>query len=136
MAGQEQAINDLEPTSPPTPHGLRVLVVEDEPMLSLALQDMLADLGCVVAGTAARLEQALRLARELTFDIAMLDIDLGGKRVDPVAAAVCARRLPVVFVTGYGEDGAPRDLLGPVLEKPYEAADLQRALGQALGATR
>jgi len=105
-------------------------------MLSLALQDMLADLGCVVAGTAARLEQALPLACDLTFDIAMLDIDLGGKRVDPVAEAVCACSLPIVFVTGYGRDGAPRDLPGPVLEKPYEAADLQRVLGQALGAIR
>lgn len=101
-------------------------------MLSLALQDMLADFECEVVGTAARLAQALELARDLTFDIAVLDIELGGTRVDPVAAAIRARGLPIVFVTGYGQDGAPRDAPGPVLEKPYEADDLQRALDQAL----
>lgn len=100
-------------------------------MLSLALQDMLVDLECEVVGTAARLEPALALARDLTFDIAVLDINLGGTRVDPVAEAIAARRLPIVFVTGYDRDGAPRQVAGPVLEKPYEAADLQRALSRA-----
>jgi CheY-like chemotaxis protein len=114
--------------------GVRVLVVEDEPMVSLALQDTLADLGCEVAGTAARLQPALDLAQNLSFDVAVLDIDLGGIRVDPVALAIAARRLPIVFVTGYGEDAAPRDVPGPVLEKPYEAGALERALREALGA--
>jgi CheY-like chemotaxis protein len=113
--------------------GLRVLVVEDEPMLSLALQDTLADLGCVVAGAAARLEPALRLARELNFDIAVLDINLGGERVDPVAEAVAARRLPVVFLTGYGRAGVPPHVPGQVIEKPYQPAILEAALGRAMG---
>jgi CheY-like chemotaxis protein len=111
--------------------GVRVLVVEDEPMLSLALQDMLADLGCEVVGAAARLQPALDLARDLTFDVAVLDIDLGGTRIDPVAEAIAGRGLPVVFVTGYGQDAAPRHVSGPVLEKPCEAATLQRALRTA-----
>jgi CheY-like chemotaxis protein len=113
--------------------GVRVLVVEDEPMVSLALQDTLADFGCEVAGRAARLQPALDLARDLTFDVAVLDIDLGGTRVDPVAEAIAARSLPIVYVTGYGRDAAPRHVPGPVLEKPYEAAELQRALRKALG---
>jgi CheY-like chemotaxis protein len=113
--------------------GTRVLVVEDEPMLSLALQDMLADLGCVVAGTAARLAPALRLARELDFDVAVLDINLGGERVDPVAEAVAARRLPVVFLTGYGRDGVPSHVPGLVVEKPYQPDILEQALGRAMG---
>ena len=111
---------------------VRVLVVEDEPMVSLALQGTLADLGCEVAGTAARLQPALELARALSFDIAVLDIDLGGMRIDPVAEAVAARGLPIVFVTGYGQDAAPRHVPAPVLEKPYEAADLRHALHLAL----
>jgi CheY-like chemotaxis protein len=111
--------------------GARVLVVEDEPMVSLALQDTLADFGSEVVGAAARLQPALDLARDLSFDVAVLDIDLGGTRIDPVAEAIAARGLPIVFVTGYGQDAAPRRVPGPVLEKPYEAATLQRALRTA-----
>src|SRR5215471_12799407 len=114
--------------------GLRVFVVEDEPIVSLALQDMLADLECKVVGAAARLESALKLAHQLTFDIAVLDINLGGKRVDPVANAIVARGLPVLFVTGYGRESAPPHAAGPVLEKPYEVKGLQRALSEALRA--
>jgi CheY-like chemotaxis protein len=114
--------------------GLRVLVVEDEPIVSLALQDMLAELECEVVGTAARLESALKLAHQLTFDIAVLDINLGGKRVDPVAHAVAARGLPVLFATGYGRESAPPHAAGPVLEKPYEPIGLRRALSEALRA--
>lgn len=51
--------------------GARVLVVEDEPMLSLSLRDMLLDLGCVVAGTADKLDDALQLARTSEFDVAL-----------------------------------------------------------------
>ena len=125
---------DVERTASSALRGVRVLVVEDEPMVSLALQDALADFGCEVAGSAARLQPALDLAHRLTFDIAVLDIDLDGTRVDRVAEAIAARRLPVVFVTGYGPDAAPRHVSGPVLEKPYETANLERALRQALAA--
>jgi CheY-like chemotaxis protein len=111
--------------------GLRVLVVEDEPMVSLALQDTLADLGCDVVGTAARLQPALDLARGLTFDIAVLDIDIGGARIDPVALAIAARGLPIVFLTGYGRKGAPRQIDAPVLQKPCEPVELEQALRNA-----
>jgi CheY-like chemotaxis protein len=127
MSGVERAASS-------TLCGVRVLVVEDEPMVLLALQATLADFGCEVAGAAARLQPALELARGLSFDIAVLDIDLGGARIDPVAEAIAARGLPVVFVTGYGRDAAPRQVPAPVLEKPCEASDLQRALQDALAA--
>src|SRR5262249_55556531 len=113
-------------------NGVRVLVVEDEPLLLFSLQDMLASLGCVVAGTAGRLDASQQLATNLEFDVAVLDINLGGVRVDTVADMIAARGLPFVFVTGYGRDGAPQGS-APVLEKPYEAAGLQRALAEALG---
>lgn len=113
--------------------GLRVFMVEDEAMLSLAMQDMLAELGCEVVGTAARLEAALELAQSVVFDIAVLDVNLGGERVDPVADIIAARGLPIVFVTGYGKQGAPRHLAGPVVEKPYELVNLKKALSAALG---
>lgn len=109
--------------------GARVLVVEDEAILSLSLEAMLLDLGCVVAGTADKLDDALHIARTSEFDVALLDINLGGKRVDPVADAIRARGTPIVFVTGYGRTAAS----GLVLEKPYDAAALERMLNEALG---
>lgn len=109
--------------------GARVLVVEDEAMLSLNLQAMLRDLGCVVAATADKLDNALQVARTSDFDVALLDLNLGGKRVDPVADAIRARDIPIVFVTGYGKTAAS----GLVLEKPYDAAALERMLNEALG---
>ncbi len=111
-----------------TLRGARVLVVEDEAMLSLNLEAMLLDLGCVVAGTADKLDDALRIARTSDFDVALL----GGKRVDPVAEAIRARGTPIVFITGYGKTAAS----GLVLEKPYDAAALERMLNEALGTRR
>jgi CheY-like chemotaxis protein len=112
--------------------GARVLVVEDEALLSLNLEAMLRDLGCVVAASAGRLDEALQAARTSDFDVALLDVNLGGKRVDPVADAIRARSIPVVFVTGYGKTAAS----GLVLEKPYDAAALERMLNEALGTRR
>jgi DNA-binding response OmpR family regulator len=108
--------------------GTRVLVVEDEAMLSLSLEDMLRDLGCVVVGTAAKLEDAMAMARKSDFDVALLDVNINGKRVDPVAEAIRERGTPVIFVTGYGKTAAS----GFVLEKPHTFADLERTLARAL----
>jgi CheY-like chemotaxis protein len=112
--------------------GARVLVVEDESMLALSLEDMLRDLGCVVAGTAAKIDDALEMARTHEYDVALLDVNLNGKRVDPVAEAVRERGTPIVYVTGYGKTAAS----GFVLEKPHNAVDLERALNCALAGRR
>jgi DNA-binding response OmpR family regulator len=110
--------------------GARVLVVEDEAMLSLNLETMPLELGYVVAGTADKLDDALRIARSSEFDVTLLDVNLGGKRADPVAEAVRARG--IVFVTGYGKTAAS----GLVIAKPYDAAALERMLNEALGRRR
>jgi len=115
-----------------TLRGARVLVVEDEAMLSLNLEAMLLDLGCVVAGTADKLDDALRMARTSDFDVALLDVNIGGKRVDPVTEVIGARGTPIIFVTGYGKTAAS----GLVLEKPHDAAALKRMLSEALGIRR
>jgi CheY-like chemotaxis protein len=112
--------------------GARVLVVEDEATLSHNLQTQLRDLGCVVGGTADKLEDALQMARTSDFDVALLDVNIGGKRVDPVAEVIRARGTPIVFISGYGRTAAS----GLVLEKPYDAAALERILSEALGARR
>jgi DNA-binding response OmpR family regulator len=108
--------------------GARVLIVEEEAMLSLNLAAILRDLGCVVD----KLDDALRMARTSDFDVALLDVNIGGKRVDPVTEVIRARGTPIIFVTGYGKTAAS----GLVLEKPYDAAALKRMLSEALGIRR
>jgi len=115
--------------------GRRVLVVEDEMMISLLVEDMLEELGCAVVGPANRLEAALELAAtEPDLDAALLDINVGGKSVFPLADALRAMGVPAIFSTGYGEAGLrDADKGAQVLQKPFRAGDLARALTAALG---
>ena len=109
--------------------GLRVLVAEDEALVSMLIEDMLADAGAVVVGPAATLDEALSLARTETVDIALLDVNLAGKAIFPVADVLCERGVPFIFASGYGEAGIIEDHRGaPVLQKPFREADLNRAL--------
>ena len=87
--------------------GTRVFIVEDEPLILFTLEDMLADLGCEVVASAMRVSDALGKAQALTFDIAILDVNIAGDRVDPVADLLAERGLPFVFATGYGPSAAP-----------------------------
>lgn len=112
---------------------IRVLVVEDEAMLVLELQDLLTEFGCQVAGRAARLSEAVHLARSLDCDIAVLDINLGGERVDPVADILEDRGIPFIFATGYGGDGLSACHKSiPLIEKPYDSETLRTALIRTL----
>lgn len=115
--------------------GRRVLVVEDETMIAMLVEDMLRDLGCAVVGPAHGLDAALALAEGgEAIDAALLDVNLSGQPVFPVADALRARGVPMIFATGYGESGLREiDAGAPVLQKPFRAADLARALGEALG---
>ena len=90
----------------PTP-AKRILVVEDELMIRMLLEDMLGELGYTVAAEAARIEEALDAAKNAEFDIAILDVNLNGQPIAPVADALVARGMPFVFATGYGERGLP-----------------------------
>src|SRR5215831_6583708 len=85
----------------------RILVVEDELMIRMLLEDMLGELGYTVTAEAGRLEEALQAAKTADFDIAILDVNLDGEPVSPVADALVARGTPFVFATGYGERGLP-----------------------------
>jgi CheY-like chemotaxis protein len=106
-----------------------VLVVEDEMMIRMLLEDMLGDLGYAVAGAAGGLDEALSLARDIELDVAILDVNLNGNPVYPVAEVLAGRGVPFIFSTGYGEQGLPdgyRDC--PLLQKPFQIENLQRAL--------
>jgi DNA-binding response OmpR family regulator len=120
--------------SAPDLTGRRILVVEDEMMIAMLVEDMLSDLGCTVVGPAHGLESALRLANSETgLDAALLDVNLAGQPVFPVADALRAKGVPAIFSTGYGEAGLRDvDAGAQVLQKPFRAADLHRALTAVL----
>jgi CheY-like chemotaxis protein len=107
----------------------RVFVVEDEIMIRMLLEDMLADLGYGVAASAGGLNEAITLARESDFDLAILDVNLNGDDVYPVADVLMERGVPFAFSTGYGECGLPeayRDR--PTLQKPFQLENLEDIL--------
>ena len=110
-----------------------VLLVEDEVMIRMMVADMLGELGYIIAGEAGDIDEAVRLVQATDFDIAILDVNVNGKVISPVAEAVRLRGLPFVFATGYGSSGLPekfRDV--PTLQKPFQMVTLQRAIEDAL----
>ena len=112
--------------------GKRVLVVEDELMICMLLQDMLADLGHTLAGEAGRIEDAVALAKQGEFDIAILDVNLNGQPISPVVEVLLERGVPFVFATGYGQRGVPEPYRGsPTLQKPFQADALAEAINAA-----
>ena len=111
--------------------GLRVLVVEDEMMVSMLIEDMLSDLGCVVVGPAARLDEAVALVNAGGIDCAVLDVNLGGQPIFPLADLLREKGRPFAFATGYGDAGLREvDRGSPVLQKPFREGDLARVLGE------
>lgn len=112
---------------------LRILVVEDEAPVALQLEDMLTELGSAVVGPASRVRQALQLLEDQPVDAAVLDLNIAGELVYPVAEALEAKGLPYILATGYGVS----DLAEPyrsrvVLEKPFLRRDLLRAMQAVL----
>jgi CheY-like chemotaxis protein len=109
----------------------RILIVEDELMIRLLLEDMLSELGYIVAAEAARMDEALEAMKNADFDLAILDANLNGQPVSPVADALVARGTPFVFATGYGEMPEPyRDR--PTLMKPFRMDGLKQVLQSTL----
>ncbi|MDQ2080627.1 response regulator [Xanthobacteraceae bacterium Astr-EGSB] len=120
-----------EETRRTRPH---VLVVEDELMIRMLLEDMLTDSGYEVVASAGRLDDALQFAREADFDLAILDVNLAGQSVAPVAEILEQRGLPFVFATGYGERGLPEEHRGkPTLQKPFQQENLTHILARLAG---
>jgi CheY-like chemotaxis protein len=116
--------------------GLHVLLVEDEALVAMLLENMLDDLGCTVVGPAARLEEAQQLLDKEEVDAAVLDINLAGEKVFPVADRLASKDVPFVFASGYGEAGLDqRHQTHKVLQKPYSLAALRQALTQEVTRT-
>lgn len=114
-------------------HGLKVLVVEDESPVAMLVEDMLEDLGCIVVDSAASVDEALKKVAAGGFDFALLDVNLAGQRVYPVAELLLAHGMPFAFASGYGAHGLPDHLTRqPVISKPFRMHDLAEAIVAAL----
>ena len=114
----------------------RVLVVEDELLIGMLLEDMLQDLGYDVVANVTRLEEALQSAREAAIDIAILDVNLNGQEVYPVADILAGRNIPFVFASGYGDTDLPAPHQHrPTLPKPFQQELLQSRLAALLSAS-
>lgn len=111
------------------------MVVEDEMMISLLIETVLADHGCIVVGPYSRLPEALEAARRETMDLAVLDVNLASEKVYPVAEALSARGVRFLLLSGYGQSAVPADRRGwRVCSKPFRSGDLLRELADLVAA--
>jgi PAS domain S-box-containing protein len=118
------------PAQPVRIEGLKVLIVEDALLLALELEAGLAEAGAEIVGSAGDLEEAQRMTG-LDIDAAVLDANLNGESVQPVADALAARGVPFVFATGYGDDKImPQNFTAPVIRKPYDVTQVVAALAE------
>jgi CheY-like chemotaxis protein len=115
------------------PSGGSVLLVEDEVMIRMMVADMLGELGYSIAAEAGEIDEAVRLAQSAEYDFAILDVNVNGKVISPVADLITARNRPFIFATGYGSSGLPAEYRDrPALQKPFQIETLARAIDQVL----
>ncbi|GAA0208115.1 CheY-like chemotaxis protein [Brevundimonas nasdae] len=116
-------------------NGRRVLVVEDESLVAMLLETILEDMGCTPVGPASNIDEGEAMARDtVDLDAALLDVNVAGRQVFPVAAALKERGVPFVFSTGYGEGGLPDEWRGAItIQKPFTEAAVRDALMKAMG---
>jgi DNA-binding response OmpR family regulator len=109
---------------------VRVLVVEDEPMIALMIEDAIAALGCEMVGPISSLDEAMEAARREDFDCALLDVNIRGGHVFPVTDLLLARGTPFLLSTGYAQSYLPDPLAAaPMLAKPYTSEQLETGIG-------
>ncbi len=126
--------------NPATPHvkrpqgqgvlaGRRVMIVEDELLVAMLLEEALVEHGCEIVGPFSTVETALLAARGVAADVAVLDVNLRGKRVYPVAELLEARGIPFLLMSGYGREGVPPEHAHWIAcSKPFLPGDLVAAL--------
>jgi DNA-binding NtrC family response regulator len=115
----------------------RILVVEDEFLVALLLQGELEALGFSIVGPFTSVTSGIEASRREDFDLAILDVNLGGEMVFPLADELSAHGVPFLFVSGYGEVVLPeRHRAAPRLAKPYDQTALAREIERLLAAHR
>jgi DNA-binding NtrC family response regulator len=113
----------------------RLLIVEDEYLIRLLLEDMLVELGYTIVTVASSLDEGKKAAQTAEIDLAILDVNIDGQQVFPIADILRGRKLPFIFITGYGARGLPeayRDT--PTLQKPFQMQDLEATVARVLPA--
>jgi two-component SAPR family response regulator len=117
--------------------GLRILVVEDEFLLAMELECLLEQRGCMVLGPVSSVRRALAMLDGERPELALLDVNLKGERATPVAAALQARGVPFVLITGYSgpQLSEPELRDAPRIDKPVNCRALKRAVETALADT-
>ena len=115
------------------PAGCSVFLVEDEVMIRMMVADMLEELGYSVAAEAGEIGEAVKLAQSTEFDLAILDVNVNGKVITPVAELIKARNRPFIFATGYGSSGLPEEYRDrPSLQKPFQLETLAQVIASTL----
>jgi len=113
--------------------GVRVLVVEDEYLVAILIEEILESAGCIVMGPIPRVPEALDAVDHDDYDAAVLDVNLAGERINPVADALSERNVPFLFVTGYGANALPSEYAErPHVCKPFRMAELIGALSSVV----
>jgi len=110
-----------------------LLIVEDEYLIRMLIEDMLDQIGFSVAAAIGSIAEAKEYAASGNFRAAILDVNVDGHEIFPVADVIADRGLPFVFVTGYGETTLPERFRGrPALQKPFQADRLKATLDSLL----
>jgi DNA-binding NtrC family response regulator len=116
--------------------GKRVLIVEDDMIMALVVEDFLLECGCITVGPCANVAKALQAVGSEVFDLAVLDVNLAGETVYPVAHALAERRIPFLLTSGYGDQAIPAAHGDwKVCAKPFSGQDLVTKLSGLLGST-
>ncbi len=115
------------------PPGGSVFLVEDEVMIRMMVADMLEELGYTIAAETGEINEAIKLVQITDFDFAILDVNVNGKVISPVAELIKARNLPFIFATGYGSSGLPEEYRDrPALQKPFQLETLAKTIDRTL----
>ena len=110
-----------------------VFLVEDEVMIRMMVAEMLEELGYTIAAETGEIGEAIRLAQSTYYDFAILDVNVNGKVISPVADQIKARNRPFIFATGYGSSGLPEEYRDrPALQKPFQIETLGKVIDSAL----
>jgi CheY-like chemotaxis protein len=115
------------------PRQVTILLVEDETLIRMMIADMVEELGHTIVAEAGNMTEALALAQTADFEIAVLDINVGGAKIEPVADVIAGRRLPFIFASGYGAAGVPEKFRDrPTLQKPFPKERLGKEIEETL----